>query len=203
MIRKKVIFCDNLTDYDTLGNWDVQGDDATYTSNNDYLDTYKTNSDGAANYLDLTNTFDRKIYNFIVELDFKVIQQEDALPEYFFKIIDGTTDRGGVEVNLTFDDFVFNDEDDVQIGAKQTAYVDIWYRVKLVQSFFQQTSTTGKISGYIKDLSDPDNDWEYIGTNSSQSGGIDDIRIGHPDTDSETYQFQFKNLIVYELEEFP
>lgn len=207
MIRKKVIFCDNLADYDTLGNWDENEDDVTYTSNNDYLDIYKTNSDRpvGGNYIDLTTPFD-EIFNFITEIDFKVIQKSTNENLKIIDLIDGSTSRAHINVNLTAGEIKFYDTVPAQIGTgSYTLVANKWYRAKFIQSFYQQTSATGKISAYIKDLTDPNNDWEFIGTNSAQSSGIDDIRLGHPEQPAaaETYQYQFKNLIIYELEEFP
>jgi len=202
MLRKKVSFVDNLVDYDTLGNWDVYGDDASYASNNDYLVTYKTNSDIYANFLDLTDTMN-EIYNFGIETDVKMITQASGNDMKFLELQDAGTVRGSIKLNNTSNRLQFFDEDEAQIGSNYPASGNAWYRTKLVQNFNQQSSTTGKLSAYVKDLSDPDNDWEFIGTNSTQSSGINDVRIGHPENSGETYEYQFKNLIIYETEEFP
>ena len=205
MLRKKIIFCDNLLDYDTLGNWDETLDNGVIYSSNNYLNIYKTPGDGGveSNYIDLTAPLSADVYNFIIEIDFKAIFQSDSDVEYFILLMNDADTVAGVKVNESDERFYFQRDGGTQFGDAQVMYKNIWYRIKFVQSFYQQTSATGKLYAYYKDLSIENNEWVYVSSYSSQSKGINDIRIGHPDADNQNFHYQFKNLILYELEEFP
>lgn len=198
MYKHPPIFSENFRKYDAAEKWQVTGDDATYGSRDDHLITTKTNTDAAANYISLKNKFN-SIYNFKFAIDIKINKQSGAADLGIVELLEDSTRRALIRSYLGSTRFQAIDEDNAQIGSNFTIEADKFYRIKIIQYFFGQTSTTGIICVFAKDLSNPDDIWNFLGQNELQSGGINDIRVGHPESSNETYQFRFRNSLLREI----
>lgn len=69
-----------------------------------------------------------------------------------------------------------------------------WIRFKIIQTFFNKTTTTGLIQVWYKNLSNRDLLWTYVGARSSQTEELEYIGIGGID---DSINLSAKRLMIW------
>ena len=200
MYNYDLIFSDNLKTYDNLGNWTeenfVSVDGDTVNNINDMLLINVTDTDRY-----IYTQLNKKIYNFVFGIDFLVntISVNDVV---FFALGDAVDLSLIASFVVYFKKTASNvitvyDQEDVAIGTISYTENQDLLKIKIKQLYFQETSTTGLIEVFYKNVT-TDTSWAHVGSTATQSMGIEYLGFGNLIT-SGTVNMFCKNAILQEI----
>ena len=200
MYNYDLIFSDNLKAYDGIGNWTeenlVSVDGDTVNNINDMLLINVTDTDRY-----IYTQLNKKIYNFVFGIDF-LVNTISVNNVVFFALGDAVDLSNIANFAVYFKKTATNvitvyNEDTAAIGTISYTENQDLLKIKIKQLYFQETSTTGLIEVFYKNVT-TDTSWAHVGSTKTQSMGIEYVGFGNLITAGTVNMF-YKNAILQEI----
>jgi hypothetical protein len=188
-----IVFADNFRSYDKLNKWDVVGSEAIIGSPSDKeLDFVKDSAVDSADYIETVEDLEES-HSYIAEISLKSLRQSGLSPMTVVEFMYDSTRICSIRINSASGDLFILDESGFVVHVGASYFVkDKYFHVKLIQSFF----TTDAPNGHLRYTVTPDKEDELIFPSYSlnQTKPVNNVRVGHITSSTESYHFKFKNL---------